>query len=68
MVYKLIYNKFTDIAGRILKNIFIFMGPIYIKLGQLLSYEYPILNKLYELFSYYKIWINSVWFSRISFL
>ena len=49
MIYNLIYNKFTDITGRIIKNIFIFMGPIYIKLGQLLSYEYPILNKLYEL-------------------
>ena len=45
----LIYEKLNKIGGKILKNFFIFMGPIYIKLGQLLSYEYPILNELYEL-------------------
>lgn len=40
---------FAELLGIFLKNIFIFLGPIYIKLGQLLSYNYPILNELYIL-------------------
>ena len=41
MIYKLI--------GNILKNIFIYLGPIYIKIGQIIALDYPILNNLYKL-------------------
>ena len=30
---------FYTIIGKILKNFIIFLGPIYIKLGQILSYQ-----------------------------
>ncbi len=42
-------NLFYRTFGKIIKNIFIFLGPIYIKIGQILSYDYPILNQLYTL-------------------
>ena len=45
----MIKEKLYLLFGIILKNLFIFLGPIYIKIGQLLSYEYPILNQLYTL-------------------
>lgn len=35
--------------GVILRNLFIFLGPIYIKLGQVMSYDYPSLKELYTL-------------------
>lgn len=49
MILNLIYNTITNITGTIIKKIFVFMGPIYIKFGQLLAYKYPIFNKFYEL-------------------
>ena len=45
----MIKNFLYKIVGIIIKNFFILLGPIYIKIGQLLSYEYPILNQLYSL-------------------
>lgn len=37
------------LLGNSIKKLFIFLGPIYIKIGQILSYDYPILNELYTL-------------------
>lgn len=37
------------LLGNSIKKLFIFFGPIYIKIGQILSYDYPILNELYTL-------------------
>jgi len=37
------------IIGVVIKNIFLLSGPIYIKLGQIMSYDYPILKELYSL-------------------
>ena len=40
---------FFNLIGFLLKSIVIYLGPIYIKLGQLLSYDYPILKNLQTL-------------------
>ena len=38
-----------DLIGYCIKHLFIFLGPIYIKIGQLLSYDYPVLKNLQTL-------------------
>ena len=37
---------FIKIIGYILKKIILYLGPVFIKIGQLLAYDYPILNEL----------------------
>ena len=43
------YHFFLNLIGILFKNILIYLGPIYIKLGQLLSYDYPIFKNLQTL-------------------
>lgn len=43
------YNIFNKVLGICIRNIFLLLGPIYIKLGQVMSYDYPILKELYTL-------------------
>ena len=43
------YQFFLNLIGFLLKKILIYLGPIYIKLGQLLSYDYPIFKNLQTL-------------------
>ena len=43
------YSKITNLIGITITKLFIFLGPVYIKLGQLLSYNYPILDQLHTL-------------------
>ena len=43
------YEYFYNLIGLFIKNLFILLGPIYIKIGQLLSYDYPILKNLQTL-------------------
>ena len=45
----MIKKLMSYLLGNSIKKLFIFLGPIYIKIGQILSYDYPILNELYTL-------------------
>ena len=45
----MIYNQIMDFLGFLTVNFFIFLGPLYIKLGQLLSYNYPFFYQLHNL-------------------
>jgi ubiquinone biosynthesis protein len=45
----MIYNQIMDFVGCSIVKIFVFLGPLYIKLGQLLSYNYPIFDQLHNL-------------------
>lgn len=40
------YSYFNNILSKSIVNILIFLGPVYVKLGQVLALEYPILKDL----------------------
>ena len=40
---------FYNILGKFLKLLLIYLGPLYIKLGQILCYQFPILKELFVL-------------------
>ena len=50
MTFVNIYREhLNNTFSKLLKQIFLFLGPVYIKIGQLLSCDYPLFNELYTL-------------------
>lgn len=45
----IVRENFNNTFSKLLKKTFLFLGPVYIKIGQLLSCDYPLFNELYTL-------------------